>query len=176
MGLFVKHQVILYLNYHLTLLGILKLLIFLMGLHQIFLLPYQLFWFSSFVNLLYHQLSQLSLFFQYHRIKNECGFINKGKLLIRYQNKSGKLIEKILNKGDVFHFPPGAIHQEQAITDCEIIEASTPSPDVPLIIPKHVYFLLIIVFIITKYCIIVSLLLLNLWKALFWEKCKKGVF
>ena len=63
---------------------------------------------------------------QYHRIKNECGFINKGKLLIRYQNKSGKLIEKILNKGDVFHFPPGAIHQEQAITDCEIIEASTP--------------------------------------------------
>tara|TARA_B100000886_G_scaffold238110_1_gene166849 strand:- start:315 stop:743 length:429 start_codon:yes stop_codon:yes gene_type:complete len=63
---------------------------------------------------------------QYHRIKNECGFINKGKLLVKYQNNSGKLIEKILNKGDVFHFPPGAIHQEQAITDCEIIEASTP--------------------------------------------------
>ena len=63
---------------------------------------------------------------QYHRIKNECGFINKGKLLVRYQNNSGKLIEKILHKGDVFHFPPGAIHQEQALTDCEIIEASTP--------------------------------------------------
>ena len=47
-------------------------------------------------------------------------------MLIRYQNKSGKLIKRILNKGDVFHFPPGAIHQEQAITDCEIIEASTP--------------------------------------------------
>ena len=63
---------------------------------------------------------------QYHRKKNECGIIRKGKLLIRYQNKSGKLIERILNKGDVFHFPPGAIHQEKAITDCEIIEASTP--------------------------------------------------
>ena len=34
--------------------------------------------------------------------------------------------KKILNKGDVFHFPPGAVHREQALTDCEIIEASTP--------------------------------------------------
>jgi len=25
-----------------------------------------------------------------------------------------------------FHFPPGAVHQEEAITDCTIIEASTP--------------------------------------------------
>lgn len=63
---------------------------------------------------------------QYHRRKNECGLIIKGKLLIRYQNKSGKLIKRVLNKGDVFHFPPGAVHQEQAITDCEIIEVSTP--------------------------------------------------
>tara|TARA_B100001057_G_scaffold501082_1_gene620339 strand:+ start:6278 stop:6706 length:429 start_codon:yes stop_codon:yes gene_type:complete len=63
---------------------------------------------------------------QYHRRKNECGFIKKGKLLIRFQNKAGKLIERKLVKGDVFHFPPGAIHQEEAITDCEIIEASTP--------------------------------------------------
>ena len=63
---------------------------------------------------------------QYHRRKNECGLIIKGKLLIRYQNKSGKLIKRVLNKGEVFHFPPGAVHQEQAITDCEIIEASTP--------------------------------------------------
>lgn len=25
-----------------------------------------------------------------------------------------------------FHFPPGAVHQEEAVTDCVIIEASTP--------------------------------------------------
>ena len=36
-----------------------------------------------------------------------------------------------------------------------IIEASTPSPEVPLINPKHVYSLLIFVFIYIKYCIIV---------------------
>jgi len=31
-----------------------------------------------------------------------------------------------LSTSDVFHFPPGAIHQEEAITNCEILEASSP--------------------------------------------------
>ena len=63
---------------------------------------------------------------QYHRKKNECGYILKGKLKIIYVNKNGKLTYKNLKKGDCFHFPPKSIHQEIAITDCEIIEASTP--------------------------------------------------
>ena len=63
---------------------------------------------------------------QYHRKKNECGMIISGKLLVRYENSKGKLSKKILKKGDVFHFPPGSIHQEEAITNCEMIEASTP--------------------------------------------------
>ena len=63
---------------------------------------------------------------QYHHKKNECGYILSGKLLVRYDNGKGKLIEKILKKGDTFHFPPGAVHQEEALTNCKIIEASTP--------------------------------------------------
>ena len=63
---------------------------------------------------------------QYHRKKNECGHILSGKLLIKYDNGKGKLVEKICKKGDNFHFPPFAIHQEKALTDCKIIEASTP--------------------------------------------------
>jgi len=63
---------------------------------------------------------------QYHHKKNECVYIIAGKLKIRYVNKSNKLHQKILKKGDVFHFPPGLIHQEEAITNCQIIEASTP--------------------------------------------------
>tara|TARA_Y100000389_G_scaffold166012_1_gene170461 strand:- start:21561 stop:21995 length:435 start_codon:yes stop_codon:yes gene_type:complete len=63
---------------------------------------------------------------QYHHKKNECGYIISGKLKLRYVNKSNKLYHKILKKGDVFHFPPGSIHQEEAITNCQIIEASTP--------------------------------------------------
>ena len=63
---------------------------------------------------------------QYHRKKNECGYLLKGKLIIRFDNGNGKLQEKILNPGTSFHFPPGAVHQEEALEDCEIIEASTP--------------------------------------------------
>ena len=63
---------------------------------------------------------------QYHHKKNECGIVIKGKLLVRYDNGFGKLKKKILTKGKSFHFPPGSIHQEEALTSCEIIEASTP--------------------------------------------------
>ena len=34
--------------------------------------------------------------------------------------------KKILEQGDCFHFPPGLVHQEEAITDCVILEVSTP--------------------------------------------------
>ena len=63
---------------------------------------------------------------QYHRKKNECGYILSGKLLIRYDNGKGKLLKKICKAGDIFHFAPGQIHQEEALTNCSIIEASTP--------------------------------------------------
>lgn len=63
---------------------------------------------------------------QYHHIKNECGYLIKGKLIVRYDGGDGKLKKKILSAGSCFHFPPGSVHQEEAMTDCEIIEASTP--------------------------------------------------
>tara|TARA_A100000164_G_scaffold380953_1_gene430486 strand:- start:1745 stop:2179 length:435 start_codon:yes stop_codon:yes gene_type:complete len=63
---------------------------------------------------------------QYHHKKNECGYIIKGKLKIKFDLGNGILKSKILKKGDVFYFPQGLVHQEIALTDCEIIEASTP--------------------------------------------------
>jgi quercetin dioxygenase-like cupin family protein len=49
-----------------------------------------------------------------------------GQMLIRYDLGDKILQEKIVNAGEVVHFPPGLVHQEEAITDCEIIEASSP--------------------------------------------------
>ena len=63
---------------------------------------------------------------QYHRKKNECGYIASGKLMIKYDLGNKKLKSKILKKGDVFHFPPKLVHQEIALTNCKIIEVSTP--------------------------------------------------
>ena len=73
---------------------------------------------------------------QYHRKKNECGYLISGRLLVKYDNGNGKLKydqkweafekTKIIKSGQSFHFPPYAVHQEKALTNCVIIEASTP--------------------------------------------------
>jgi mannose-6-phosphate isomerase-like protein (cupin superfamily) len=63
---------------------------------------------------------------QYHHKKNECGYIFSGELLIRFDKGDGILNEKILHPGDSFHFPPKSVHQEEALSDCVIVEASTP--------------------------------------------------
>ena len=63
---------------------------------------------------------------QYHNKKNECGYLLSGKLRVTYDNGNGKLKKKILKKGEIFHFPPKSIHQEEALTECVIIEASSP--------------------------------------------------
>ena len=63
---------------------------------------------------------------QYHRRKDECGVLISGKMIIRYDDGEGALTERHISSGDAFHFPPGVVHQEEALTDCVIIEASTP--------------------------------------------------
>ena len=63
---------------------------------------------------------------QYHRFKDEVAIMISGQMLIRYDLGDKILKEKIVNAGEVVHFPPGLVHQEEAITDCEIIEASSP--------------------------------------------------
>jgi len=63
---------------------------------------------------------------QYHRLKDEVAVIISGQMLIRYDLGDKVLRERILKAGEVVHFPPGLVHQEEAITDCEIIEASSP--------------------------------------------------
>jgi mannose-6-phosphate isomerase len=63
---------------------------------------------------------------QYHRLKDEVAVVISGQMIIRTDDGSGKLVERIVGPGDVVHFSPGVVHQEEAITDCVLIEASTP--------------------------------------------------
>ncbi|TGL99193.1 cupin domain-containing protein [Leptospira jelokensis] len=63
---------------------------------------------------------------QYHRLKDESSYIISGKLLLRYDDGTGKLVEKIVGPGEWFRFPPGCVHQEEALTDVVRIEVSTP--------------------------------------------------
>lgn len=63
---------------------------------------------------------------QFHRVKDEAGYLVSGQLILRFDDGCGGLEEKTVNPGDFFRFPPGVVHQEEAITDCLIIETSTP--------------------------------------------------
>jgi|SRR3989344_4110622 len=64
---------------------------------------------------------------QKHHLKNECGYVYSGEMMLRYDAGNGKITEKVLKAGDAIHIPPGAVHQEEALTDdLVVIEISTP--------------------------------------------------
>ena len=63
---------------------------------------------------------------QYHRKKDEWGYLYSGELLVEYDSGDGKLLQKKLVAGDCVHIPPEAVHRETAITDCVIFEVSNP--------------------------------------------------
>ena len=63
---------------------------------------------------------------QFHRKKDEAGYIVSGTMKIRFEDKNGKIEERLVSEGDWFHFPTGSVHQEEAITDCLLVEVSTP--------------------------------------------------
>ena len=62
---------------------------------------------------------------QYHRFKDECGYLLSGKLIVCHEDQQGKIIEKIVKPGQSFHFPPGVVHQEEALEDYVTFEGST---------------------------------------------------
>lgn len=63
---------------------------------------------------------------QYHRKKDEAAFVLSGKLLLRYCEVPGEIKKVEVGPGEWFHFPPGLVHQEEAITDVVLLEVSTP--------------------------------------------------
>jgi len=63
---------------------------------------------------------------QFHRKKDESAYVLSGELLLRYDSGDGVLEEKVVSQGQWFRFPPGCIHQEEALTDVSLIEVSSP--------------------------------------------------
>ena len=54
------------------------------------------------------------------------GVVIRGEMIIRSEDGNGGLVEYRVGPGDHFHFEPGVIHQEEALTEVELIEASSP--------------------------------------------------
>lgn len=69
---------------------------------------------------------ELSL--QYHNKKDETVHLLTGELVYRVK-LGGELEDVKLKKGESFRITPGTVHQMYAVTDCDILEVSTPETD-----------------------------------------------
>lgn len=69
-----------------------------------------------------------ALSLQYHQKKDETVHVWSGTM--RFQTGEGDVLtEETLGPGQSFHITPGLRHRMIAVTDCDILEASTPELD-----------------------------------------------
>lgn len=65
---------------------------------------------------------------QYHDFKDETIHLLSGEMIYRVQ-VGGALLDQKLKAGESYRNTPGVIHQMEAVTDCTVLEASTPHLD-----------------------------------------------
>ncbi len=66
---------------------------------------------------------------QYHNRKDETVHLLSGEIVYRVQGKDEVLDDVRLRIGESFRITPGTIHQMVALTDCDVLEVSTPELD-----------------------------------------------
>ena len=94
---------------------------------------YELWWARTerYVGKILHLNKGESLSLQYHRVKDETIRLQSGRLRFesRPAGESGELRSEELEAGDVVHIAPGTLHRMTGLSDCDILEASTPQLD-----------------------------------------------
>ena len=67
---------------------------------------------------------------QYHNRKDETAYLLSGEIIYRVGKDGGEALEDVhLRIGESFRITPGTIHQMVAVTDCDVLEVSTPELD-----------------------------------------------
>ena len=67
---------------------------------------------------------------QYHHKKDETVYLLSGNISYRVQREGSNRLDDVqLRVGESFRITPGTIHQMVAITDCDVLEVSTPEVD-----------------------------------------------
>jgi mannose-6-phosphate isomerase-like protein (cupin superfamily) len=91
---------------------------------------YELIWAHTerYVGKVLHVNAGHRLSLQYHVKKDETIHLWSGRLTLVYDEGRG-MIERELQPGESYHIVPGTKHRMIAITDCDILEASTPELD-----------------------------------------------
>ena len=67
---------------------------------------------------------------QYHNKKDETVYLLSGEVIYRVQRNGDDVLDDVrLQVGESYRIIPGTIHQMIAVTDCELLEVSTPEID-----------------------------------------------
>jgi mannose-6-phosphate isomerase len=69
-----------------------------------------------------------ALSLQYHNQKDETIHLLSGEMIYRVKI-DGELQDVKLRAGESYRNEPGTVHQMEAVTDCDVLEASTPHLD-----------------------------------------------
>ena len=83
---------------------------------------------DRYVGKLLHIKAGHALSVQYHERKDETIFLLSGEMVYRVQ-ENGTMRDVRLVVGEAFRNVPGTVHQMEAVTDCDVLEASTPDLD-----------------------------------------------
>jgi mannose-6-phosphate isomerase len=62
---------------------------------------------------------------QYHEHKHESIYVLRGRMIFRYKDAQGALLEREMIAGEAQQVPTGMVHQFEAIERTDVLEAST---------------------------------------------------
>ena len=85
---------------------------------------------DRYVGKILHIRAGQSLSVQYHNRKDETVYLLSGDLIywVRPEGEE-ELRDMKLKVGEAFRITPGTVHYMEAVTDCDVLEASTPELD-----------------------------------------------
>jgi len=66
---------------------------------------------------------------QYHVRKDETVYLLAGQLKYWVRDENGEMRDMNLAVGEAFRITPGTVHYMEAVSDCDILETSTPDLD-----------------------------------------------
>ena len=94
---------------------------------------YEIIWAHTdrYVGKILHITAGHALSVQYHTRKDETIYLLSGEMTywVKQGGSDGELTDVKLRQGEAFRITPGTIHYMEAITDCDVLEASTPELD-----------------------------------------------
>jgi mannose-6-phosphate isomerase len=83
---------------------------------------------DQYVGKVLHIKAGQALSLQYHDVKDETIHLLSGEMIYRVK-LDGELRDVKLKAGESYRNEPGTVHQMEAVTDCDVLEASTPQLD-----------------------------------------------